>query len=670
MEKAFGLFVIKINVYTAYMTKRCFLLLLVCLCAGTAWAQQVAFGVAEPLLPGASSDQGVGMVCYKDRCYVTWKEPGAQGQLRMAMAVDTQSVFEAVPLAAIRSIAGPALVAADAGVYLFWLAADSTLQYTLLRPGANWQQAIANSLPGEAKDMRCVSGVSAVVAGDKILLGTRAAYKDRLNLVVCSTAPDGTLSQTSVTAVRGARSLVHPVLCNTGKTVRCWWGRSGQLTSLDYDAGRDSWSKTKGQAAVASNYTPVLAAGSDRLLYIWSSKEQRQLQYYLSGDGLLWENEATALPHLETGRPLGLAATGQQHFLLVYAGADRQLYRSRGRVYRSASWMEDLLMPGREKYTLRDIALPGSHDAGMSVLTAVGGKSTYTINECNTLTQLLPVSAQLDAGIRMFELRIDLFEDALYTKHAPSDCMEDAVGGGYGEPLDTVLTAVKRFLDRHQQEFVILSFCHFCDRHKSIADQAAAIVAVLGPDKVYHPGATHSLADVSLQDLAGKVLLSFEEQDFPLLGVVRNTMTERSSFFFNYRRAYAATNITDSLFAVEQRFFKGMKGKTAPNDIIRLDWQLTQIGQEAALSCGQFQSENGNLLLDATLLIANTIKKNKSIISLAQRANRYLPAKVLDWVAEGVIDRETKPNILYVDVAGNWITDFCILLNSMPVYKK
>ncbi len=634
-------------------------------------AQQLAFGRPELLATGACSDAAVGLACFQGSCYAAWKDLGPAGRLHITRTRDTQAVFEEVSLADMPSLSGPALVATAAGLYVFWLHTDSAVRYMLLRPDADWAQATGRSLPGAAGDLRCVAGISAVFADGKLLLALNTGAKERLSLVVCTLAPDGALQQTSVSPIKGARSLSYPVLAyTTGQTVRCCWTRAGQLYNMDYNTGRDEWTRPKGQASVAATVTPALAATGEKLLYVWSSKEQRQLQYYLSGSGLLLEDSATALPYLETGRPLSLTVAAPDQFLLVYPGADQQLYRSRGRVYRPASWITDLLLPGREQYTLRDIVLPGSHDAGMSVLSGVGGKSTYTINECNTLTQVLPVAGQLEAGIRMFDLRIDLFQDVLYTKHAPSDCMEDAVGGGYGEPLDTLLTSVKRFLDRHPQEFVILSFCHFCDRYKSLADQAAAIVSVLGRERIFMAGARHGLGEVPLQDLAGKVLLSFEEKEFPVLGVVHNSMTNRSDLFFNYRRAYAATNIMDSLLAVEKRFFSGMKGKTASNDIIRLDWQLTQVGQEAALSCGQFQSENGNLLLDVTLLLANTIKKNKSIISLAQQANRYLPGKVLDWISEGVINKETKPNILYVDVSGNWITDFCILLNDLPVYKK
>ena len=95
--------------------------------------------------------------------------------------------------------------------------------------------------------------------------------------------------------------------------------------------------------------------------------------------------------------------------------------------YNPSSWMGDFLLSNKSDYTLKDIVIPGSHDAGMSVLTAAGGQQKGTINECNTLTQVLNIEGQLESGIRMFDLRIGIYNGEMYTKHCASDCMEDAI---------------------------------------------------------------------------------------------------------------------------------------------------------------------------------------------------------------------------------------------------
>lgn len=645
------------------MRKYSLLVLMLLLLSVALQAQQVAFDAPKPLLSKALSDKGAATSFFNNRYYVSWKEPGTVAQLHLAQSSDLQTGFSEVALPGLHSIATPALAAGKA-LYLFWISEDSTLNYGLLAADPEKTTITALPLPGDAATLKCTSGITAAITGDKIILATHAANKDRLNILVCTPAPGGILQQVTVSDIKGARSATYPTVVYTHNKVRCCYTRSGRLYSQDYDAAREEWTKPQEQPGTTAVDPPAMATAGTDLLYIWRDKNQQgQWRYRINVT-------TTDLPrYFETTQPVSLAS-GDSGLVMTYNGTNGQLYWSRGRVYHPASWMEELLLPGREAYTLKDIVLPGAHDAGMSVLNGVGGKSTYTINECNTLTQLLPVQQQLEAGMRMFDLRIDFYLGALYAKHAPSDCMDDAVGGGYGERLDSMLTAVKRFLGKHNKEIVILSFCHFCNRRMPVEQQAKTIVALLGRDLLFDPG-SRPLQDIPLRELAGKVILSFEDKGYADQAVLTNTMTnDMSAAFFNYRRAYAATNIPDSLFAVEKRFFNGLKEKTAANDIVRLDWQLTQIGQEAAFTCGQFQSENGNLLLDATLLVTNTIKKNKSIISLAQLANGYLTVKVVDWLQEGIISRDNKPNILYVDAAGSWITDFCIFLNNTAVYKK
>lgn len=653
--------------------KRYWSILLLITWAIQSQAQKITFSVPVPLAANARSDNSADLVYFQGKCYTAWKEPGAIGKVHFALGAGLPLQFDQEINITAGTIAKPALVISGNYLYLFWLDKDSTLAYSVItgQPGAD--NPAQQKMPGDVLRLKCTSGITAAASGGKIILGTHADNKDRLRIIVCEPQSNGTLKLAVASDIKGARSATYPVVAVNGATVRFCWSKGGQLSVQDYDAGKDDWIRLKGQYPIPANIPAAVCAvpGDSKLLYIWSNHEQQnQLQYLLSdSDGTLTD-AATDLPlYFNTSQPVSVAVVDKNNFLVVFAGADQQLYISYGRVYYPAAWMEELLLPGREHYTLKDIVLPGSHDAGMSVLNGVGGKSTYTINECNTLTQLLSVQQQLEAGMRMFDLRIDLYQGVLYTKHAPSDCMDDAVGGGYGERLDTLLAAVSRFLDQHKKEFVLLSFCHFCDRHMPVEEQGKVIIAALGKDKVLNAG-SRPLKDIPISEMSGKVLVSFEEHSFPGLAIITNTMTDRSDAFFNYKRAYAATNVPDRLITGQQAFLESLKGALDANDIIRLDWQLTQIGQEAALTCSQFQSDKPNLLLDGALLLTNTIKKNKSIINLALMGNRYLPGKVMEWVKDGTINKENKPNILYVDAAGNWITDFCIRLNEEGVYKK
>jgi hypothetical protein len=105
------------------------------------------------------------------------------------------------------------------------------------------------------------------------------------------------------------------------------------------------------------------------------------------------------------------------------------------------------------------------------------------------------------------------------------------------------------------------------------------------------------------------------------------------------------------------------------NDLVRLDWQLTQSSDEAALICNDFQDEKVSPVVNGIMMLTNVVKKNQSIIDLAQFGNKYLPSKLNAWMDNGTINKNNKPNILYVDVAGPWITDYCVELNSTSLYN-
>ncbi|MEN9570952.1 MAG: hypothetical protein RL172_2183, partial [Bacteroidota bacterium] len=89
----------------------------------------------------------------------------------------------------------------------------------------------------------------------------------------------------------------------------------------------------------------------------------------------------------------------------------------------------------------------------------------------------------------------------------------------------------------------------------------------------------------------------------------------------------------------------------------------------APFICNDFEDEKLNPVISGLMLLANKIQKSKSIINHSLIGNQHLPLSLLQWMADGTITKTNKPNILYVDVAGAWITDFCIDLLSHPLYQ-
>jgi hypothetical protein len=350
-----------------------------------------------------------------------------------------------------------------------------------------------------------------------------------------------------------------------------------------------------------------------------------------------------------------------------FIGLNKRVFNSTVMVYQTASWMKDILHPLQSKKTLKDIVIPGSHDAGMSVLTATGGQQKGTINACNTLTQQLSIQQQLMQGIRMFDLRVGTYNNMLYTKHAAADCMVDAIGGGYGESLKTVSLAIKQFLKSHSEEIVLVSFSHFCESETPIKQLQDSLLYWIGQETIYQ-NHNASIGDISLSQLAGKVVLSFEIPNWKVPSFPNCSIADSASSFINFRRAYASTNQLSKLIQTEADFFVKLQSGVKQNDLIRLDWQITQSADEASAVCNDFQDEHLNPLVNGAILLANMIRKNKSIIDHAKIANQQLPVQMRNWLLNQTINQQNKPNIIYVDDAGAWATDFTISFLRTNLY--
>jgi hypothetical protein len=450
----------------------------------------------------------------------------------------------------------------------------------------------------------------------------------------------------------------------------CYTNDDGMFYA-DYNPTDKSWTKSIAVEKSKTKVAPAVyhAFNTTRLFYMWKGYKKDNFIYYASEHEQNQPINGYKLPdYFKTPYPVSICNVDAKKFIMAFVGEDQKLYLSYFTSYNPASWMEDTLFPAKGNLTLKDIVIPGAHDAGMSALNGTGGIHGSSINPCNTLTQKLNIGEQLNAGIRMFDLRVGAFKNAIYTKHSSSDCMADAMGGGYGEQFKDILDSVKMFLNRHKKEFIIITFSHFCPKEASADHVADTIFNVLGKDKIYN-NQSKSISDIKLSDLAGKVIITFEQYANREKLIDSNSMADKAKTFLNFRRAYAATNQINKLLAREELFFTSMKDGTNKNDLVRLDWQLTQSGDEAALICNDFEDEKVNPVVNGIMLLTNVVKKNQSITDLAQFGNKYLPSKINEWITNGSINKNSKPNILYVDAAGSWITDFCIELNGTKLYN-
>ena len=637
-----------------------------------AFGQHLSFSPPANFLPEVRTNKAIDITTFKRNFFVTWNDV-RDGSIHVAWlgrGSNHPAGEDELTVGGAQSNFAPVLRSTPDYLYVFWIAKDGSIQYAVNTSDSSFAGASVHELKGAAA---VTMGITAAFAGGKIVLATHGPGRDGICYVLTTIGGTGSLDSATLVKVPGKSADFPFVVPLSDSVVRLTW-RSNKDDGIYYaDAGiaGGAWTSTRQLLTVKTTVSPAAyrVFDSDRLFYIWKGrKSDNHLYYATEQGGRLSAGESELPSYFSTLHAVSICNVDRHRFALAYVGADDRLYLSYFTNYNPAKWMEESFYPRKAGYSLKDIVVPGAHDAGMSVLTATGGQQNGTINECNTLTQFQDVRAQLDAGIRMFDLRVGLYNGAFYTKHCSSDCMADAIGGGYGERLSRILYSIRDFLRANQKETVLLTFSHFCEKEASAATVARYIADTLGRELIF-VGGGRRLTDVTLAELAGKVVVVFEQYADKLIDSC--SIAQASDCFINFRRAYAATNVLANLESKEKAFFAELsQAKLRYNDLVRLDWQLTQSSDEAAMICNDFQSEKINPLINGAMLLTNVLRNHHSIKDLSQTGNKSISLLVNQWIADGNVNRNNKPNILYVDVAGGWITDYCVQLNDDPLYVK
>lgn len=657
-----------------------FLLILVCffLISKPIFSQHLSFTRPAAILEPAKTDQALDITPFKERYFITWKQSGKLGSILaccLGKHHDTGLHHSVDTIPNSSSAFGPVLRTFSNRLYLFWIGEDGSLKYVINNSDTSFDVQHTRTLASK-NNIQLTSGINASLLQGKIILASHANNKKDMVYATVSASADGELSAADWQIIPGNSSANYPFVVNLdeNKVRFCWRAyKNDDVYYADYNAADNSWSSAQQAGRSGSKVSPALYHiwNNERLFYIWKGEKSDNRLYYVSADKGQMPAQETVLPSdFQTPCPVSICIVDDNNFIMAYPGQDQQIYLSYFSNYDPASWMQDVLMPYAADYTLKDIVIPGAHDAGMSVLTATGGIQKGTINSCNTLTQTQNITNQLQAGIRMFDLRAGLYNGELYARHSSSDCMADAMGGGYGEKLRPMFENLHNFLTRHPQEIVLITFSHFCEKELPVANLADSIIHYMGSSLLYQSKGK-KLSTIPLRELAGKAIVSFEHDLFPGKPIETCAIADQSPVFINFRRAYAATNDLSKLLQKEKDFFQTLQsGIIRDNDLIRLDWQLTQSSEEAAMVCNDFQDEKLNPAVNGAVLLTNMLMKHRNITDLAMKGNKSLFSSLQDWIGSGLITKKNKPNILYVDVAGAWITDYCIDLNKTALYKK
>ena len=639
-------------------------------------AQSLSFSQPINFLPAARTDKAIDITNFKGSYFVAWKDAGSTGNIHvcyLGKQYDTRFSQNEITVGTEQSAFAPVLRVVNNRIYTLWLGTDGSLKYVINNSDTTFNTQNINTVSFE-NSPKLKSGITATVVNNRMMIASHADNKNEMVVAIIDADDNGTLKPAVLQTIPDKKSDEYPFIVTlSNNTARiCYKDYNDQgIYYTDYNTDTKTCTDRIAVGKSKSKVSPAVyhAFNTTRLFYVWKGNKKDNRIYYATENEQTRPADEHILPdYFKTPCPVSICNVDTKKFIMAFIGEDQKLYLSYFANYNPARWMEDTLFPAKGNLTLKDIVIPGSHDAGMSALNGTGGTQGGSINTCNTLTQKQNIGKQLNAGIRMFDLRVGSFKNSIYTKHSSSDCMADAMGGGYGERFKDILDSVKTFLDRNKKEFIILTFSHFCATEAPTHKVADSIIRALGKEHIYN-NQSKDISQIKLNDLAGKVIVTFEGYASADKLIDSNSMADKGKTFLNFRRAYAATNQINRLLAREELFFTSMKNGVNKNDLIRLDWQLTQSSDEAALICNDFQDEKVSPVINGMMLLTNVIKKNQSITDLALFGNKYLPAKVNEWISTGTINKNNKPNILYIDAAGAWITDYCIELNGMPVYN-
>jgi hypothetical protein len=164
------------------------------------------------------------------------------------------------------------------------------------------------------------------------------------------------------------------------------------------------------------------------------------------------------------------------------------------------NWMSTL----DSNLELREITMPGSHDAGIN-------KADFTARfapASSTVTQDGNVGKQCADGSRFFDIRLEktglpFGERPLRAFHKAGDWGP----GGLGTRADDIFYQVWRFLNHNPSEFVILRISH-TNRSSGAVDMAKSIFR-----EVLYKG-TGNLAKTKISALQGQVICVFDAKEF------------------------------------------------------------------------------------------------------------------------------------------------------------
>ncbi len=304
-------------------------------------------------------------------------------------------------------------------------------------------------------------------------------------------------------------------------------------------------------------------------------------------------------------------------------------------------WMHQTLLKYNDiDIALVDLAVPGSHDAGMYVTNLC----SFGANSCNTQTQYLPMKQQLEAGIRIFDLRPVFSNQKYFTQHF-TNC--DGLGCK-GDLLNNIFSQTNDYLNQHA-ELVMFHFSHFCNT-SALDTNFINLLTSNFEDKIYKESVPSTIPFIQQQlkniiptsNSTGKVMFIFDDG-------LENTASNRANGFFagNILPIQGGWSNSSNFADLKQKQLQNYANfENNRNSLFQFSWQITQ-NETQAITCA---------------INPNT---PSSIYEMATFANKQLSSILDTLIMENEIRKGRIPNIIYFDFADQNATLQCLKLNTI-----
>eukprot|EP01040_Poterioochromonas_malhamensis_P000204 gene204-214_t len=319
------------------------------------------------------------------------------------------------------------------------------------------------------------------------------------------------------------------------------------------------------------------------------------------------------------------------------------------------SWMTRLL-PLFGDRCLRDITLPGSHDAGMSEIHS----STAFSDATNTKTQSLNIHDQLIRGSRYFDIRPIIGGGQYWTGHYSYISQISSDQGSRGQSIDSVIQNINDFTASHN-ELVILKLSHDSNtdlgngNYRSFTkDEYQGLLQLLSSrlNHLFYTGADVTLIPLNEFINGRPAVIVFVDTSDDFLG--RGTATDYTiRGFYPFRgsigqhlinRGAMKTAPFDASIPSDPPAVSVYDSYSETEDLNKM--MNDQIQKMENFNFTGPDSKDSLFLLSWTLTLsdAHSVLRNKSIEEIATEANQRVYDQILPNVVSG-----HRPNILYLD---------------------